>query len=586
MHIESDTKNRRKINFSAPLVKEVLPEYFAASYPKFISLLEMYYEHLDENDSTELLHHLLESRDITQVDLTLLDYIENELLLGNKFLDRRSTAAFSSTLLRAKGTKYSVQWFFRAFYGLDAEIVFPKENIFKLNDDLSTIGSESLRFLTDDKLYQIFAIMVKVGVPISQWKDLYKVMVHPAGMYLAAKLLLVSELDLSIILAQPDPGDPIISLGLNESSPLATNTTTAEGEIDIEYTPPVVYTLAAVPSSPNETTQKTVVFNISGTYIPNTPVFFYIEHVTTDANDFVEDPNDPIPTLTSRKEIAITNQSGSYTLNIAEDNATEGVQTFNAYIYDQQYPYGTLLATVGVAIDDTSLTPISIPTYNLIMNNIVEGQNLSFDISPADANGESVNWAITGNDVTGRIVTLTGQETNMTAVRTVTVNTTVDFEINGSSNGFVTVTGVNSGSQTIGSFQMDDAVTTYDVQFDPSSLITEGNTLGFRIISRNSTDDQIDYVITGSGVTPRISSSDLTGSVTGMIGSNGNVTSSLIQIPTTIDGNINGNQTGTITLTGATSGETAQFTFTLIDAPNASITYSISGDTTITEPSS
>lgn len=586
MHIESDTKNRRKINFSAPLVKEVLPEYFAASYPKFISLLEMYYDYLDENDSTELLHHLLESRDITQVDLTLLDYIENELLLGNKFLDRRSTAAFSSTLLRAKGTKYSVQWFFRAFYGLDAEIVFPKENIFKLNDDLSTIGSESLRFLTDDKLYQIFAIMVKVGVPISQWKDLYKIMVHPAGMYLAAKLLLVSELDLSIILAQPDPGDPIISLGLNESSPLATNTTTAEGEIDIEYTPPVVYTLAAVPSSPNETTQKTVVFNISGTYIPNTPVFLYIEHVTTDANDFVEDPNDPIPTLTSRKEIAITNQSGSYTLNIAEDNATEGVQTFNAYIYDQQYPYGTLLATVGVAIDDTSLTPISIPTYNLIMNNIVEGQNLSFDISPADANGESVNWAITGNDVTGRIVTLTGQETNMTAVRTVTVNTTVDFEINGSSNGFVTVTGVNSGSQAIGSFQMDDAVTTYDVQFDPSSLVTEGNTLGFRIISRNSTDDQIDYVITGSGVTPRISSPDLTGSVTGMIGSNGNVTSSLIQIPTTIDGNINGNQTGTITLTGATSGETAQFTFTLIDAPNASITYSISGDTTITEPSS
>lgn len=586
MHIETDDKGRRELNFQSPAVKGILPEYFIASFPKFITLLNKYYEFLDENESTELMHHLLETRDITQVDLDLLHYIEHELLMGNRFLDRRSTAPFSSELLRAKGTQYSVQWFFRAFFNLDAEIIFPKADVFKLNDPLSGIGSESLKFLTDDKLYQVYAILVKVGVPISEWKDLYKVMVHPAGMYLAAKLLLVDVVDLNVLVGQPNPGISTIIWGSSETTPVASTEVTATGEIDIEYTPPVVYALTATPEAVNETTNKHVTFTISGAYIPNTPVYFCIGHVSTDSDDFVEDPNDPVPTLINRKSIPISNQTGTYTLEVATDEATEGTQTFNAYIYDQPYPFGTLLASAAVAINDTSLTPIAIPTYSIVVGNVTEGQSLSFTVIPEDANGETISWVLFGEDVEGRLPTKTGTETNITTTRAVVVPaSTIDDKINGVSNGYITVTGANSGSQSTGSFQMLDAATEFVIELDPGSIVVEGNDIGFRVISKNSIDSTVTYSISNNAsddVLSRISSP--TGTITGMDENTGNATSSLIQVGTTVNVTVQGDQVGTITVTGDTSGATASINFTMTDVSD--IQYTISGPTSIIEPSS
>ena len=44
MHNGLEDKRRRRINLRDRRVEEVLPEHFAADYPKFISLLESYYE--------------------------------------------------------------------------------------------------------------------------------------------------------------------------------------------------------------------------------------------------------------------------------------------------------------------------------------------------------------------------------------------------------------------------------------------------------------------------------------------------------------------------------------------------------------
>ena len=80
MHNNFLDKRRRFINLKDDQVKNVLPEHYAASYPKFIQLLEKYYEWQDTNNSTELLHHLFASRDINETDITLLKFIEDELL--------------------------------------------------------------------------------------------------------------------------------------------------------------------------------------------------------------------------------------------------------------------------------------------------------------------------------------------------------------------------------------------------------------------------------------------------------------------------------------------------------------------------
>tara|TARA_B100001939_G_scaffold345110_1_gene360962 strand:- start:324 stop:1436 length:1113 start_codon:yes stop_codon:yes gene_type:complete len=195
--------NRRDLDVPDYKVKEVLPEFFRESYPKLITLLDDYYEFEDSDASpSRLLNDLFKSRDITQTDVELLKYIEDELLLGQSyfegFQDKRAAAKYSNTLYRSKGTKYSIQQFFRTFFGIDPEVIYTKKNVFKVGEvGESLIGPNSQKYITDDKLYQTFALLIKAEKPFSQWKDTYKTFVHPAGMFVGAEIQLVtSVLDL------------------------------------------------------------------------------------------------------------------------------------------------------------------------------------------------------------------------------------------------------------------------------------------------------------------------------------------------------------------------------------------------------
>jgi hypothetical protein len=219
--------NRRPISVQdKKQITGVLPEYFQSDYPKFASFLEAYYDYMDSDVSpTNLIDELFLNRDITQVDIDLLSFIEDELLLGQQyfegFVNKREAADYSSTLYKTKGTKYSIEQFFRVFYNTFAEVKYTKENVFivgnvhdidkeKANQNAgitpyapvitvsaSRIGPDDQRYLTDDKLYQKYALLIKSTLPIQTWRDIYKLFVHPAGMYVAGEVQIVS-------IAEPD----------------------------------------------------------------------------------------------------------------------------------------------------------------------------------------------------------------------------------------------------------------------------------------------------------------------------------------------------------------------------------------------
>ena len=120
------------MSFPSYEVKEILPEFFREEYPKLITLLEEYYEFENSSDSpSRLVDELFISRDITQTDLSLLSFIEDELLLGQSFFegfqDKRAASKYSNILFRSKGTKYSIQQFFRTFFGIDPDVVYTKK---------------------------------------------------------------------------------------------------------------------------------------------------------------------------------------------------------------------------------------------------------------------------------------------------------------------------------------------------------------------------------------------------------------------------------------------------------------------------
>ena len=177
------------------VVDQVLPDYFKADYPKLIKLLEAYNQFEDSDQSpARLVHDVITARDITANDLSLLSFIEDELLLGQSyfegFTNKRAAAKFSNNLYRSKGTLYSIQQFFRTFFGITPDVRYTKEDRFMVGEDDSRIGFDSQKFLTDDKLYQVFAILIKADIPVDRWREAYKLFVHPAGMYFGGQVLL------------------------------------------------------------------------------------------------------------------------------------------------------------------------------------------------------------------------------------------------------------------------------------------------------------------------------------------------------------------------------------------------------------
>ncbi len=186
--------NRRELAFPTGRdVEKVLPDHFKTEYPKLVSFLKEYF-HFEDSDGSpsRLVNDLFYARDINQVDESLLSYIEDELLLGQAyfegFLDKRTAAKFSHNLYSTKGTKFSIQQFFRMFYGIDVEVDYPKKDVFTIGS--SNIGAESIKFLTNNELYQTFAIRIISELSQKDWERPYKLFVHPAGMFVGSEVRL------------------------------------------------------------------------------------------------------------------------------------------------------------------------------------------------------------------------------------------------------------------------------------------------------------------------------------------------------------------------------------------------------------
>lgn len=383
MHNKFIDKKRRFINFRDAQVDHILPEHFAASYPKFISLLENYYDFQDQNNSTELLNHLFAARDVNETDITLLNFIEDELLLGesyflgfttggeNKAVELRAAANFSNILFRSKGSKFAIEWFFRSFYGEEVEVLYPKENVFQVGVSDSLIGPDSLKYITDDKLYQTFALLIRVGIPISKWREVFKLFAHPAGMYLAGEVFLVDEVSPNLTTLTD-----IVEQYLSPTYTLSTATDFDEG-VDL--------TLLA----------NGVDLRNSGTDF----LYWYGKHVTTNDSDFganyAEDPTRlGLPDSNNAQYIAIdptgatTGVGYGYVKSIIDPNAnpTEADETFQVFLRDKNrrvvdnatVTLNNLVESYVITFPDATSPPRNIREGSNPMKMLIQGTNVPY----------------------------------------------------------------------------------------------------------------------------------------------------------------------------------------------------------------
>lgn len=194
-------------NFRKSLVQEVLPEYFQQSYPSLIQFLEGYYEFLDSDENFGgAVAELNTIRDLQKSTLKRLDFVFDELALGishTQFTFPREALRNFGNFFRVKGSLYSADGFFRAFFQEDVEVIFPKESILKVGID--PIGPEQAFVLTDGRLYQILSVLIKSPVSLNTWEQLYRRFVHPTGFFLGAQTVLEGEGKVTILTASSDP---------------------------------------------------------------------------------------------------------------------------------------------------------------------------------------------------------------------------------------------------------------------------------------------------------------------------------------------------------------------------------------------
>ena len=213
--------NRRDINFATDKVRELLPEHFQTEYSNLVDFLEAYYDYLNstaDDGFKQEINNLFTVRDIEQTTLEHLDELINEigngLQVASFFQEPRLMAKLLSGFYRSKGTLLSVEGFFRAFFNAEVTIEYPKDQIFIVGE--SEIGTESLRYIIDNRLYQIFSILIKSGISVADYQQLYKRFVHPAGFYFAGQVQLETDFALNLATA-PGIEDPLDSAAVASS---------------------------------------------------------------------------------------------------------------------------------------------------------------------------------------------------------------------------------------------------------------------------------------------------------------------------------------------------------------------------------
>jgi len=200
MSIDYHSKRRLK-NFNVRKVREALPEFYTTEFPTLVTFLEKYYDFLDSADGTHAFgddtRRIFATKDIRETPEDRLDNLITEISGGLKsgdiFSDARYAATRLAELTKLKGSRFSMEEFFRLFFQQKAEVEYGKESIFFIGDSASQIGVESLKFIQNDELYQTFGLLIKTGISVNNWSELYKKYVHPAGFYFAGQVISDAE---------------------------------------------------------------------------------------------------------------------------------------------------------------------------------------------------------------------------------------------------------------------------------------------------------------------------------------------------------------------------------------------------------
>lgn len=145
------------------LINRQLPEFIREEYPLFQTFLEAYFEFLENRQGTQkndLINRAKELRNISDVDLSLVDFEEQFLNTYAQFFPK-DTAVTKEFLIKnvmpfylAKGSEKSFKFLFRSLFNQEIEFKRVSDNIIRTSDG-EWIKENKLRIDKEFRLYHV-----------------------------------------------------------------------------------------------------------------------------------------------------------------------------------------------------------------------------------------------------------------------------------------------------------------------------------------------------------------------------------------------------------------------------------------------
>lgn len=127
-----------KKTFLSPLIERQLPEYVREEYPKFVAFVEAYYEYLEQHkQGIDVNKHLLDYADIDKTLDEFEDYFYRTflpLIPRDTIVDKRFLVKHIKQFYTARGTEKAFKFLFRALYGEEIDLVYPKDQVLRASD--------------------------------------------------------------------------------------------------------------------------------------------------------------------------------------------------------------------------------------------------------------------------------------------------------------------------------------------------------------------------------------------------------------------------------------------------------------------
>lgn len=125
-------------NYISSIVSRQLPEFVRADHPRFVLLLEKYYEYMEQEGKTNYVgKRLYDYMDVDTTRADLLHYFKTKIISSfpeQTELSKEKLIKAARDFYDKKGTPEGFKFLFRVLYGQEIDVYFPKEDILRASD--------------------------------------------------------------------------------------------------------------------------------------------------------------------------------------------------------------------------------------------------------------------------------------------------------------------------------------------------------------------------------------------------------------------------------------------------------------------